>query len=228
MIEIGNMLYVVATPIGNMSDITLRAIETLKQVDFIIAENPGHTQKLLSQYKTGKKELLQFAEHNELRMLDRLISKLQDSNGALVSDAGTPGISDPGFRLVRACIAAGITVIPVPGASAGVAALSGSGLPTDRFLFVGFLPKTEPKLLKILADAEKLETTLIGYESPQRLLKTLGYISNHNPECAVVVARELTKVHESFTRGTATEVLTAVAGMQSIRGEVVLLVSFKK
>ncbi len=221
------MLYIVATPIGNLKDITLRAIETLRQADFIIAENPTHTAKLLRHYDIPKKELVQFADHNEQKVLPKLLEKLAASHGALVSDAGTPGVSDPGFRLVRACVEKNIQIQSIPGASAVIAALAASGLPTDKFLFVGFLPKTEPKLLQALEEARATQSTLIVYESPQRISKTLQSIAKAYPSARVVVARELTKLHEEFIRGTATEVATALQKRVSIKGEIVLLVSFK-
>src|SRR5438067_1604648 len=133
------MLYTIATPIGNLEDITLRALAVLKAVNLIIAENPGHTKKLLERHGISGKQFRQFAEHNETAILDSLIKSLQSQDACLVSDAGTPGISDPGFRLIRACLEQGITVVPLPGPSAAITALSASGLPTDKFLFVGFL-----------------------------------------------------------------------------------------
>ncbi len=221
------MLYIVATPIGNLEDITLRAIRTLKEADFIIAENPLHTVKLLKHFEIPKKEMVQFADHNEQRSMPKILEKLASCNGVLVSDAGTPGISDPGFRLVRACVEKGIKVESIPGASAVIAALAGSGLPTDRFLFVGFLPKTEPKLLQALEQAKTAKSTLVIYESPQRIVKTITSIAKAYPDAHVVIARELTKLHEEFLRGTAQEALKQLTKKASIKGEIVLLVSFK-
>lgn len=221
------MLYIVATPIGNLEDISLRAIETLKKTDLIIAENPSHTQKLLAHYQIAGKKFVQFAEHNELKILDRLIGELKNADGALISDAGTPGISDPGFRLVRECIKNGIKVIPIPGPSAAIAALSASGLPTDKFLFFGFLPKTEIKLIKELEGAKTARATAIFYESPQRLIKTLGYIAKAYPNAQTVAARELTKIHEEFIRGSAAEILKTLSSKSSIKGELTILISFK-
>lgn len=221
------MLNIVATPIGNLADITFRAVETLKGTDFIIAENPNNTRKLLTRYSIANKQLIQFAEHNEQKMLPKLAEMLKNKNGCLVTDAGTPGISDPGFRLVRACVEAGIKVIPVPGPSATIAALSASGLPTDRFLFVGFVPRKEVQLTKTIELSKQTESTLIGYDSPFRIAKTVELIAKHFPESRVVVARELTKIYEEFIQGTAREVSKELSSRDKIKGEITLLVSFK-
>lgn len=221
------MLYIVATPIGNLNDITLRALETLKTADFIIAENPSHTAKLLQHFDIPKKPLLQFADHNEQRMLPQIVQKLQDQIGCLVSDAGTPGISDPGFRLVRECIAQGVSVIPIPGVSAAITALSASGLPTDSFVFLGFVPKTEIKLTKEISTSLAAGSTIVFYESPQRIVKTLQYLLKNFPGLHVVLARELTKLHEEFIRGTIAEVVESISKKTAIKGEFVVLISQK-
>lgn len=221
------MLYIVPTPLGNLDDFTIRAKDTLLACDFIIAENPSHSQKLLNHFGIPKKEVLQFAEHNEQKVLDNLIAKLKNEQGCLISDAGTPGISDPGFRLVRACREQGIEVVPLPGPNAAITALSGSGLPTDRFLFVGFLQKTEHKVLQVLQMAKETGSTLIAYESPQRIIKTLEFIAKQYSDARVVVARELTKMHEEFVYGSASEVLENFQQRPSVKGEITLLVSFK-
>lgn len=221
------MLYIVATPIGNLGDITMRALDTLKSVDLIIAENPNHTRTLLNHFGIRGKKLIQFADHNEKQVLPTLIDQLQNNDAALVSDAGTPGISDPGFRLVRECVNHKIAVTPIPGASAVISALAAAGLPTDRFLFVGFLPKTEPKLQRILEEAKSTGATLAAYESPQRIIKTITILSNIAPGAHVAVVRELTKLHEEFIRGSAIEVLEQLKAKTAIKGEVTLLVSLK-
>lgn len=220
------MLIIVPTPIGNLKDITLRAIESLRDCDFIIAENPSHTKKLLNHFEINK-PITQFAEHNESKVLDSLVKKLIAKNACLVSDAGTPGISDPGFRLVRACKQNNIKVTALPGPNAAITALSASGLPTDRFLFFGFLQKTEPKLLEALSLAQKSDATAIIYESPQRIIKTISTVDKNFPGAQVVIARELTKLHEEYISGYPKEVLEILQKRQTIKGEIVLLVSFK-
>jgi 16S rRNA (cytidine1402-2'-O)-methyltransferase len=221
------VLYIIPTPIGNLKDLTIRAKDTLLACDFIIAENPIHSHKLLRHFEIPKKEIVQFAEHNETSVLDKLTTRLKTEAGALISDAGTPGISDPGFRLVRACRELGIEIVPLPGPSAAITALSASGLPTDRFLFMGFLQKTEPKVLQALKMAKDTESTLVVYESPQRILKTVQFIAKEHPTARVVVARELTKMHEEFVSGTAAEVVELLKQRATIKGEITLLVSFK-
>lgn len=220
------MLYIIATPIGNLQDITLRALETLKNVDFVIAENPKTSGLLLKHYQINK-PFKQFAEHNEQRALANLIPQLKSEHGALITDAGTPGISDPGFRLVRACVEEGIKVVPIPGPNAAIAALSASGLPTDRFLFLGFAPRTENKLIKAVQMGLEADSTIIFYESPFRIVKSLEFLDKHLPACHVVIARELTKVYEEFLRGHPKEVLSKLT-KENTKGEFTVLVSFKK
>lgn len=221
------MLYIVPTPLGNLGDITERAKNTLETCDFIIAENPATTHKLMRLLELPKKEIVQFADHNEQEVLEKYLARLKTETACLVSDAGTPGISDPGFRLVRACRQEKINVVAIPGPTAAITALSASGLPTDRFLFVGFLPKTEHKVNELLELAKNSEATLIAYESPQRITKTLQYIENGFPRVNVVLARELTKLHEEYLSGTPTELLKHLGQKASIKGEITLLISFK-
>ena len=225
------MLYIVPTPLGNLGDVSQRAKETLAACDFIIAENPLTTGKLIKLLELPKKPIVQFADHNERLVTEKYIKRLETESACLVSDAGTPGVSDPGFRLVRAARAAGIVVVALPGPSAAITALSASGLPTDRFLFVGFFPKTEFKVVEFCNLAKQSEATLVAYESPQRIVKTLEYIQkNFNLEelpVQVVVARELTKLHEEYITGTPEEVLAVLKIKQAIKGEITLLVSFK-
>ena len=159
--------------------------------------------------------------------MDSLLARLADETACLVSDAGMPGISDPGFRLVRACRENNIQITALPGPSAAITALAASGLPTDKFLFSGFLPKTEPKLTRIIQEAKTIEATLVAYESPQRLQKTVQLIANNFPDANIVVARELTKLHEEYLRGTASEILDILTQKPSIKGEITILISFK-
>jgi len=221
------MLYIVPTPIGNLQDLSERAKETLKTSAFVIAENPHYSKRLLEHAGAWPKEMVQFAEFNEQQIVKELTRRLSKEDGCLISDAGTPGISDPGFRLVRECVKESVHVIPLPGPNAAITALSASGLPTDRFLFLGFLQKTSAKTLEALMAAEQAEATAIFYESPERILKTLGYVSNAYPSSQVVVARELTKLHEEFIRGTPQQVMDSLKDRQSIKGEIVVLISFK-
>lgn len=226
------MLYILATPIGNLRDLSDRAKETLQKVDFIIAENPGYSKRLLDHLTSlgitvPEKRFMQFAEHNEQQALPKIIAELKTKDAVLLSDAGTPGISDPGFRLIREAIREGIAVTPIPGPNAATAALSASGLPTDKFIFLGFVPKSEVKLTNVLSEAKEIEATVIFYESPQRIIKTVGIIANTWPEANIVIAREITKLHEEFLRGTALDVLGKLNARQSIKGEITVVLSFK-
>lgn len=221
------MLYVVATPIGNLADITQRAADALKSCAFVIAENPLYSKRLLEHIGAWPKEMVQFAEHNEQQIVKELTRRLGKEDACLITDAGTPGVSDPGFRLVRECVKENVQVVPLPGASAAIAALSASGLPTDKFIFLGFLQKTAVKTVEALQSAANAEATAIFYESPERILKTLNYISNAFPASQVVVARELTKMHEEFIRGTPMDVIHKLKDRPSIKGELTVLVSFK-
>ncbi len=222
------MLYIVPTPLGNLGDITARAQEQLSSCDFIIAENPLTTGKLIKLLGLPKKPIVQFADHNERLVTEKYIARLSTETACLVSDAGTPGISDPGFRLVRAARESNIEVVALPGANAATTALSASGLPTDRYMFAGFFAKTEHKVVELINQAKVAEATLITYESPQRIVKTLQYIEKNFPEVNCVVARELTKMHEEYIAGTPTEILEKLKTKQSIKGEITFLLSFKK
>lgn len=197
-------LYLVSTPIGNLKDITLRALEILKDVDLIVCEDTRRTSKLLREYKI-EKPLLSYFEHNEVKRLPELLERLREGQRiALVSDAGTPLISDPGFKLVRECLKNYIKVESIPGPSAILAALVTAGLPTDKFIFLGYLPKKRGKretLLKSLVETPgNLKCTVIFFESPYRILRTLEEIQNLLGNIPIVVARELTKIHEEFLR----------------------------
>jgi len=216
-------LYLVATPIGNLEDITLRAVRILKEADIIACEDTRQTQKLLQHYGI-RKEMVSYHEHNELTRSPELVIELeQGARIALVSDAGTPGISDPGHRLVTLCLRHHIPVVPIPGPSALVAALAASGLPTDEFLFVGFLPPRSGARRKAL-DALKTESrTLIFYEAPHRVVETLADAAEVLGPRPAVIAREVTKIHEEFLRGALPELLEA-ARKRAPRGEITLLI----
>ena len=220
-------LYLVATPIGNLEDITLRALRVLRSVDRIACEDTRQTRKLLDRYGITTPTISSH-EHNEAERGRPLVEELkQGARIAVVSDAGTPGISDPGMVLAAAATAAGVPVVPVPGASAAITALVGSGLNTDSFFFVGFLPSkagARRTALEDLASSLKQPLTVVIYEAPHRVLETLADVEAvWGAECRVVLARELTKLHEEFLRGTVTEVRGALAARDSIRGEMVLL-----
>lgn len=216
------ILYIVATPIGNLEDITLRALNILKDVDLIAAEDTRHTRKLLNHYGVNT-HLTSYFEHNKLVKGDFIIGRLRDGrNVALVSDAGTPGISDPGYNLIRTAIEADIKVVPIPGPSAVIAALSSSGLPSDRFIFEGFLPSRDKARKDKLESLKEEERTLIFYESPQRLLSTLQDIHDKMGDRNLAVSRELTKLFEETLRGKVSEVLTTLEG-RSIKGEIVIV-----
>ena len=201
-------LYIVSTPIGNLEDMTLRAIRILKEVAIIAAEDTRHTQKLLNHYQIATHQT-SYHDHNKEEKAEILISKIKDGKDvALVCDAGTPGISDPGYYLIKRAIEEAIQIVPVPGVSAVIAGLSVSGLPTDRFMFEGFLPKGKARH-KYLKTLEKEEGTIILYESPYRFLKTLRDIHDVLGNRRIVVGRELTKLHEEIARGKALEIINA-------------------
>jgi len=224
-------LYLVATPIGNLGDITLRALDVLKRVDRIACEDTRQTQKLLNHFQIATPSV-SCHQHNERHRAVEFIAALKAGGRvALVSDAGMPGISDPGNWLVREAIAAGVAVIPIPGANAALSALVASGLPAAEFHFVGFLPEKagarRSRLEELAAEAAKLEApcTLVFYEAPHRILETLADLNAvWGPELHIVIARELTKIHEEFLRGTVADVRRELANRDRIRGEITLLV----
>ncbi len=218
-------LYIVATPIGNKDDITLRAIKVLGEVDLIAAEDTRETGKLLAYHKI-KNNLISYHEHNETRCSPGLINKLEKGLSiALVSDAGTPSVSDPGYRLINQAMTKNIRIIPVPGVSAATAALSASGLATDSFIFIGFAVKKKEKRkkqLEALADENK---TIIFYESPRRILSFLDEIIETVGDRHAVLAREMTKRYEEFIRGLLSEIKNNLKKRSSIKGEITLLVA---
>ena len=221
---VSGLLYLVATPIGNLEDITYRAVRLLGEADLVACEDTRQTRKLLDHYGIHK-PTVSYHDHNEAERTEDLLARLQaGAVVALVSDAGMPLVSDPGYRLVKAAVAAGILVQTVPGPSAALAALAASGLPTDTFRFCGFLPSKpgqRAKALELLADEP---ATLIFYEAPHRILEALETVAEVLGARPVVVARELTKIHEEFLRGPAAEIRAQLAARDSVKGEFTLLI----
>lgn len=219
-------LYIVPTPIGNLEDMTFRAVKVLKEVDVILAEDTRNSGKLLKHFEILT-PMQSHHMHNEHKTVENLIKRLQSGETiALISDAGTPAISDPGFLLTRACVENNIDVECLPGATAFVPALVNSGLPNDRFVFEGFLPEKKGRQTRYLALAEEIRT-MIFYVSPHKLIKTLEeFIQYFGEERQVSISRELTKLHEETFRGTAKEVLTHFS-QKTIKGEIVAVVSGK-
>lgn len=214
-------LYTIATPIGNLSDISLRALETLRTVDTILCEDTRVTRKLLQHYDI-KIPAKSYHQHSSDQVVASIVTELQAGKSmALVSDAGTPTISDPGSNLVAQVVAAGIQVVPIPGAVAFVTALQAAGVDTSQFVYVGFIPhkKGRQTLFTMMTEEKR---TVVAYESPHRLLKTLEALRNSQRQ--IVVARELTKLHEEFVRGSAEEVYQEFAQRTQIKGECVLIV----
>lgn len=216
-------LYLVSTPIGNLEDITLRALRVLKEASLIAAEDTRQTRKLLGRYEITT-PCISYHEHSGEDKVAQLLAALASGDVALVSDAGTPGISDPGYDLVRTCLAQGVAVVPVPGPSAPVAALVASGLPTDRYLFIGFLPRKGSERRAALADLAGLTATIVAFEAPHRLLATLADLRAVLGDRQVAVARELTKLHEELVRGTASEALARFE-RERPRGEITLVIA---
>ena len=214
-------LYVVATPIGNLEDITLRAINVLKSVDLIAAEDTRHTLKLLNHLEISK-PLISYHRHNEELRVDVLIEKLKEGQDiALVSDAGTPGICDPGEEIVKRCIEEGIEIIPIPGACAIINALICSGLDTKEFIFIGFLPLNKKLRKNKLEEIKQSTKTIIIYEAPHKLKTTLLDLKNFIGNRKIVLARELTKIHEEFIRGEIDDIISRV---DELKGEMVILI----
>lgn len=210
------------TPIGNLEDITLRALRILREVRLIAAEDTRTTRKLLDRYEITT-PLTAYHEHNKLSKLDALFEVLTDGDVALVSDAGTPGISDPGYELIREAITRGVNIIPLPGASAVVAALVASGLPTDGYVYLGFLPRKDKALREFLTDIKNERRTLVAYESPNRLTDSLAVIADVLGDRPVAVARELTKFYEEIRRGSASEVRSYYESHEP-RGEITMVI----
>ena len=222
MAEAAGKLFLVSTPIGNLSDITYRAVEVLKHVPLVAAEDTRHSKRLFAHYSI-KTPMVSYFEHNRFSRIPKIVDHLKSGKDcAVITDAGTPGISDPAYRLVREALNHSITVEAVPGASAILAALVASGLPTDRFIFEGFLPPKKGRQKRILRVADEA-ATLIYYESPKRLLKTLKQLNSICGDRPAVVAREITKLHEEIKRGTLSE-LCAYFSTNTPKGECVILI----
>jgi 16S rRNA (cytidine1402-2'-O)-methyltransferase len=218
-------LYIVSTPIGNLEDITQRALRILREVDLIACEDTRHTRKLLTHFGIETKTI-SYHEHNEIERANELCEMIvTGKNVALVSDAGTPLISDPGFRVVSLAIESGISVVPVPGANAAIAALSAAGLPSDEFFFAGFLPARAGARAARLAQLRLLNATLIVYEAPHRIGATLRDAAEILGPRDAVVVRELTKLHEEFARGTLSQLAETFTDKNKARGEIVLLIA---
>jgi 16S rRNA (cytidine1402-2'-O)-methyltransferase len=215
-------LYLVATPIGNRQDITLRAQIVLRQVSLIAAEDTRHTGRLLAHYEIDTPQI-SYHEHNKLTRLEAVLQALEKGDVALVSDAGMPGLSDPGYELVRAAIARGVPVVPIPGPSALTAALVVSGLPTDAFVYLGFLPRRPAERRRLLAEMRDQRRTLVAFESPHRLAAALDDVLALLGDRQVAVARELTKLHEEIWRGPASQAREHFAGQ--VRGEITLVIA---
>jgi 16S rRNA (cytidine1402-2'-O)-methyltransferase len=216
-------LYVVGTPIGNLEDITLRAIRILKEVDVIACEDTRRTQKLLNAYKIGTRTI-SYHEHNEMTRAPELVIQMEEGSSiALVTDAGMPVVSDPGFRLVHLAVRHGIAVIPVPGASAFVAVLAASAMPVDKFRFLGFLPSKKGERKKALEELKDATRTLVFYEAPHRLEEMLTDAREILGDRELVVAREVTKIHEEFIRGTISSTL-AYLKRRPAKGEITVLI----
>lgn len=218
-------LYIVPTPIGNLEDMTLRAIRVLRQVALIAAEDTRTSRVLLDHFEIIK-PMVSYHEHNKVQKIDDILETLLAGNDvALISDAGTPGISDPGYELINACLQAGVEVVSLPGANAAITALVASGLPTDRFTFLGFFPRKRHALVGLLQEMQHVPETLIAYESPYRLVESLETIVDVlGASRQVCVAREVTKMFEEFFRGTAAEAREYFA-QEPVRGEVTLLIA---
>jgi 16S rRNA (cytidine1402-2'-O)-methyltransferase len=217
-------LYLVATPIGNLEDITLRALRVLKEVDLIACEDTRHTAKLLTHFGIATPRE-SYHEHNEEKRAAKLLEQLKHGKSvALVSDAGMPLVSDPGYTLVAECVRERIPVIPIPGPSAVITAISASGLPSDSFFFGGFLPQKSAERRRKIAELSGLPGTLILYEAPHRLLASLTDLAEILGARRACLARELTKIHEEWLRGTLPEILETMKSREAVRGEITLLI----
>jgi 16S rRNA (cytidine1402-2'-O)-methyltransferase len=215
-----NKLYIVPTPIGNLKDITIRALEILKEVDYIICEDTRRTNILLNHYNIKNKKLISYFAPKEDQKIPFLLEIIKKYKSALVVDAGMPGISDPGYKLIKACLENNLEIEVLPGPSAFLTALVGSGLPTDKFLFLGFLPKKGLK--KYLERIKELDVTIIFYESPKRLEKTLKTIYEILGNCKIAIAREISKIYEEYLRGDLKEIISRLKD-KKLKGEITVV-----
>ena len=219
------VLYIVATPIGNLEDITLRAIRVLKEVDFIAAEDTRHTLKLLNHLNISK-PMISYHRHNEEIRVEGLIKELKEGkNIAVVSDAGTPGICDPGETIIKKCIEENIKIVPIPGACAMINALIVSGIDTDEFTFLGFLPLNKKNRNNKLEEIKNSNKTIILYEAPHKLKNTLNDLKNILENRKIVIAREITKIHEEYIRGTVEEIIGII---DNLKGEIIIIIEKNK
>ena len=226
ILSAGPALYLVGTPIGNLEDITLRALRVLREVDLIACEDTRHTQKLLNHFGIASR-VTSYHEHNESQRAAELVQQLgQGTRIALVTDAGMPGISDPGFRLISLALEHHIPVIPIPGPSAFLTALAASGLPTESFRFQGFLPSRRGQRRQVLEGIKSSPQTEVFYEAPHRLVEAMeDVVEVLDASRNIVIAREMTKIHEEFLRGPAGDLLNEITGREEIKGEITLLVA---
>jgi len=215
-----NKLYIVPTPIGNLKDITIRALEILKEVDYIICEDTRRTNILLDHYDIKNKKLISYFAPKEDQKIPFLLEIIKKYKSALVVDAGMPGISDPGYKLIKACLENNLEIEVLPGPSAFLTALVGSGLPTDKFLFLGFLPKKGLK--NYLERIKELDVTIIFYESPKRLEKTLKTIYEVLGNCKIAIAREISKIYEEYLRGDLKEIISSLKD-KKLKGEITVV-----
>jgi len=217
-------LYIISTPIGNLKDITLRAIDTLKDSDIILAEDTRRTSILLNHYDIKGKQLISFNDQNKERKTPEIIKELKDKSISIVSDSGTPGISDPGFYLIREAIKHNIKTTPIPGPTASIAAITASGFPTNEFTFYGFIPKKEKAKRDLFQKIKNSNKTTIIYESPYRLIKTLKVMKDIFPNKEICIARELTKKFEEFIRGKTKEIYQKLEN-KKIKGEITIIIN---
>jgi 16S rRNA (cytidine1402-2'-O)-methyltransferase len=221
---VAGVLYIVGTPIGNLEDLSIRAQKILQSVSAVACEDTRQSSKLMAA-AGAHRPLLSLHEHNESQRCQELVDRIRNGEDiALISDAGTPLISDPGYRLVEAAVAAGLKVSPIPGASAVLSALSVSGLPTDQFAFLGFLPHKTVARRKVLEQWAQIEATLVCFESPHRILESLEDLAAIWPTRAIAACRELTKIHEEILRGTAEEICSQLKARPAIKGEFTLVI----